>query len=892
MKFFSPRKSLAFLLLLFLFIIIIKCKTSKPQEFEIYRFTDHLSEKCIIDSPLKELLKKFNFIKQDLTKKWMYIPSISSKEREVWAASSKFQILAFDESKRPEGMKITRDGKDIDFVGDTKNRLEGWTWLQTTERKKLKKYEKFSKKFRGILIREGDSFRMEEILPDSEVNLSFHISNINCKDYTPHLVVSLNNEPVKDILLNKPDFFIIREKIKLGDNRIEFKFPVPEGRTKRNKNNFIVVRGIRIEAPKDIILLFSPKREDITAPQERYQARYYTLFSESKEKSDSARKDILSLYVLKEKYPIEDLGITNNPYSIIKKALLDEYSLNCLFAPPKSRFLFKVKIPEKSYLEFGCGFLSESFEKTNNKVHFQIELEYKKRKKILFSKEIRPSDNKIGFKKIDLAPYENKEIKIYLTTDSSTTKKNDNSKINNSFTIWVNPLIYKKLDKNRINFILISIDTLRADHLGCYGYLKKTSPHLDRLSDEAVIFENAFSTTSWTLPAHVSLLTSLDSPNHGVFNSLQKLNPSLLTLADILRNHGYFCAAFTGGGYLHSKFGFSKGFDAYQQIIKDGDLSVRFNESESLSGRTSEWLDKNYEKKFLLFLHTYQPHTPYANNSDVGKIFLSKNAQWNRIIQKEIFGEKGQCDTVLSQEEKENVIALYDGEIRYTDEYLIKPLINKLRELNIYDNTVLIVTSDHGEEFYEHKNWLHGVTLYNESIQIPLIIKFPDSLYKGTKISNIVRITDIMPTVLEIAKINPSSFKLDGKSLLSIIKGEEREDRIFYCDLILRKLKDPEPSIFATNKNSLKLILNKRIRSPYTKEISTEFEGQKLELYDIKKDFYETKNIANKNSYNRLCKELIEKIEQYLEIGRNKKAESIKMDEELKRSLKALGYLK
>jgi len=895
-KLILSKKYLLFLILLVLisFLILIKCKPSKTQEFEIYRFTDYLSEKNIKESPLKELIKKFTLIKQNLTQKWAYIPSLSTKDRDVWAASSKLPILGFNEYKRPEAMKVTRKGKKIEFAGDNKNETESWRWLQTTKKAvDLKKYNKYYKKSGGILIREGESFIIEEILPDGEVILNFHLSKKSCKGCSPNLVVNLNKRPLKEILLKNPRHFSIRKKIKLGKHEIEFKYRVPKKPAKKNKKNYIVIKSIGIKTQVDIILLISPKRKNKTPPAEKYQAVYYTFFSESKGKIDNTKEDALSLFKIKEKYPIEDLGINNNPYSVIKKARIFDYSLNCLFAPPKSQFMFDLKIPEKCYLEFGYGFLTESFEKPNKKVHFKIELEYKKKKETLFSGKFKASiEKKINIKKIDMLPYQNKKVKIYFKTEIVSSEKNKNSTTINSYPVWVNPILHKETNKDKINIILVSIDTLRADHLGCYGYTRSTSPNLDKLADDAVLFENTFSNTSWTLPAHVSLLTSLNSANHKVLNALQKLNPNLLTLADILRNNDYLCAAFTGGGYLSCRYGFSKGFDTYQEIRKNGDLSVRFDESESLCGRMSEWLDKNFKKDFLLFLHTYQPHAPYENNSDIGKIFLNKNSKWQKIRGKDIFRGRSKRNSIISKEERENIIALYDGEIRYTDEYLIKPMINKLKELDIYDKTMIIVTSDHGEEFYEHKNWLHGITLYNESIKIPLIIKFPNSLYKGKKLSNTVRITDIMPTILEEANVNPSSFKLDGKSLLSIIKGEEKQDRTFYCDLNLRKIIDSSPSMYATNKNNLKLITYNKIRSSLSKEIVVEFEGKKIELYDIKKDSYETKNLANSSVYKGLCRELIKKIEQYSRSGEKTKAELVKMDEELRRSLKALGYIR
>lgn len=896
MKLIQLKKGLPFLILLFLIsgLIFIKCKPSRTQEFEIYRFVDNLKEKNIKESPLKGLVEKFNFVKQDLTKRWTHLPLLSNKEQEVWGVSSKLPILGFDEFKQPEGMKLTRKGKEIGFAGSSENKSESWRWLQTIKKEiNLRKYDNFLKNLGGNVIREGESFTIEEILPDGEAKFNFHISMKSCQGCTPNLVFSLNNKPVREIILKKPGHFSLSEKINFGRYDIGFSYKSPENRAKKKKKNFIVIKSVDIETQKDIILLTTPKKEDKSPPAEKYQAVYYSSFSESEGKLDKAKRDALFLCELKEKYPIKDLGISQNPYSIIQKPRLFDYSLNCLFAPPKSHFAFEVKIPERCTLEFGYGFLMESFDNPERSILFKVEVEDKKKKEILLSEHLKPSEEKkFNFTRIEMFPYQNKKVKIHFTTENIESKNTENQGKIDTYPLWINPFLHRKTDKEKINFILLLIDTLRADHLGCYGYSRETSPNLDELTDDAVLFENVFSTTSWTLPAHVSLLTSLNNVNHQVLNSLQRMSPNLLTLADIMRNNDYLCAAFTGGGYLSCKYGFSKGFDIYQEIIKNGDISVRFDEAESLSRRAAEWLDENHYKSFFLFLHTYQPHAPYENNSDIGKIFLAKNAKWQKIRGKDVFRGRSRKQTVYSKKEIENIIALYDGEIRYTDECLIKPMIDKIKELNIYDKTMIIITSDHGEEFYEHKNWLHGLTLYNESIKIPLIVKLPDSSYKGKKLPQSVRITDIMPTLLEAANIDPTSFIFDGKSLLSMINGREREDRTFYCDLNIRKIIDSSPSMYATNKNSLKFILNKKIRSSWTKKIVTKLEGEKIELYDIKKDTYETENLSGLIAYEKICRELIKKIKQYMESGAKIKAESIKMDEELRRSLKALGYIR
>jgi len=886
---FRKARFLACLILLCSCIYFVTCKPSKFSEFEIFRFTDQLQEKNTIESPLLTLSKAFYLAEDDLTGKWNHMPTLSNKVQDVWAVSSSFQILGLETSEKPEGMKITRDGKEIGFIGDSEDKAEGWGWLKATKKLELRNYKEFFRRrgFRGILIPAGESFRIIELLPEGEVKISFNVSKISGHDYAPKLIVNFNKEPIESIELQEPHSFEIKKKTIFEECAIEFKHVAPGGQDISGQDNYVLIDSIQIENQKDIILLFTPKTEDMTPPTQEFQASYYTTHSDSGEELALTRQEAFSLYFLKEKYPLPDLGIEQNPYSLKKKVYLGEYAFNALFAPPKSTFKFEVKIPKDCFLEFGCGFLEESYSTPKSEVHFKIEIEPKgEPRTVLFSERLKaPMQKEISVKKINLHQYENKKTTIYFSTEG-------NPKNNNNSSIWINPLLYRKAAEDTPNIILVSIDTLRADHLSCYGYPYKTSPNMDELAQDGVIFKHTFSSTSWTLPSHVSLLTALDSPNHQVINILHKLQDSNPTTADILRNNSYFCAAFTGGGFLRRRYGFAKGFDSFHQIMKGNNLAVRIDEAESLSHRTTNWLDKNFDKKFFLFLHTYQPHMPYENNSNAGKLFLDDNSKWQRVRPKDIFRGKGKYRTDLSEKERKNVIALYDGEIRYTDEYLIKPLIEKLKTLGIYNNTLLIITSDHGEEFYEHQNWLHGSTLYNESIKIPLIIKFPDSHYRGTIVENIARIIDITPTILEEAKVDPGSFNFDGESLLSLIKGKETEERTFYADLIFRRIKDSSPQMFATNKNGLKIIQSNKIKSNFTKNVVTDFEDKKIELYDLVEDQEERINLADRDDYKELCLELLENITRYYQVRAGQKTSSIKMDAELRETLKALGYIR
>ena len=164
MKFFLNKKFLVLLPFIFLLFLIIICKPPKPSAFGLYRFTDNLTERNIIESPLKDILKSFKKTEEDYADRWTHLPSLSGKEQDVWAVSSQYPILGLDESEKPDGMKVTRDGKEIDFVTDTEKIDESWGWLSPTKRKKIRKYPQFSKKYGGIVLREGETFSFEELL--------------------------------------------------------------------------------------------------------------------------------------------------------------------------------------------------------------------------------------------------------------------------------------------------------------------------------------------------------------------------------------------------------------------------------------------------------------------------------------------------------------------------------------------------------------------------------------------------------------------------------------------------------------------------------------------------------------------------------------------------------
>lgn len=586
-------------------------------------------------------------------------------------------------------------------------------------------------------------------------------------------------------------------------------------------------------------------------------------------------------------YPLSDLGTGDNHYGIKRKIRFEGTELNAIFAPPKSEYSCILNLSEDSVFEFGIGIVRDKNSEELHKdergkergVSFLVTLEMKGRKKNIFQKYLRLQSNKkthvFSRYSIDL-PYKSENARLSLVTKGG--KQN--------FSFWYNPVLYNK-GKNSRNVILISIDTLRADHLGCYGYERDTSPNIDSLAAESALFFNAYASSPWTLPSHVSILTSLFGVHHQVINEHEKMDLSLITLADVFRQNSFFCSAFTGGAYVSSAYGFSKGFDSYKESLRPFSMQ---DSLEWIRRDVSEWLDNNKDKNFFLFIHTYQPHNPYASPQPYNTMFLDNNAKWDRINVMGYLGRKRGIFKSLPEEERQNIISLYDAEIRYTDEELIRPLLEDLREMGLYDQTMIVFTSDHGEEFYEHKGWEHGHSLYDELLKVPLIIKFPESKFAGKKVESIIPLVDIMPTVLDELYLDFSGLKLDGQSLIPVLKGKETKDRVFLADKGKNVLNSHIPKKTSMNMGKHKIILSERFRKQDLKFFL--FPPPKIEpveLYNLAEDPLETKNIADEKI--KFVDKIIHQVNEIYSQAKKRKTAKPEIDEELKKRLEALGYI-
>ena len=315
--------------------------------------------------------------------------------------------------------------------------------------------------------------------------------------------------------------------------------------------------------------------------------------------------------------------------------------------------------------------------------------------------------------------------------------------------------------------------------------------------------------------------------------------------------------------------------------------------SKKISTASLNWIRKHKDRNFFLFVHTYQIHTPYESPAPYNEYFLADDAEYKRIRQRKFRFYQENRYSPVTNKLRQNIIDLYDAGILYTDEVLIKALVDELKALGIYDNTMIILVSDHGEEFYDHKAWAHSHSVYNEIIKVPLIIKFFDSEHAGVKIKKYARLIDVLPTVLDVLNIEYPDQYLDGETLLNLIisKNTGDEERIFLSELTTDPIDRMIPRKIAINQGKNKLIMN----DDYDPQSLAYFsfpppEIEKFEIYDLETDPYENTNFALSNP------DLTRRLLNFMGIHFVQKCDwsSIKTEneDEIREQLRALGYIK
>ena len=345
-----------------------------------------------------------------------------------------------------------------------------------------------------------------------------------------------------------------------------------------------------------------------------------------------------------------------------------------------------------------------------------------------------------------------------------------------------NPEIYTAgSSRRRPNVLLISLDTLRADHLSLYGYAHETSPKIDAWArEQAVTFERAVAPSPWTLPSHVSMFTGLDALTHGVNYLSTSMSPELPSLTGLLHDAGYHTAAVTGGGFVSPGYGLERGFDRFRWWSRGaGDAG----ELDAHVETALEWLEELSDRPFFLFFHTYEVHSPFHRREPFFTAFgghpenlaaNSLSARADSLAEAQGFKHRHRLfwdgDEPATAVESATLAALYDAGVAYVDA-AVGRLLEGLRRLDLEADTLVVLTSDHGESLGEHGQISHG-NLYDDNLLVPLVISYPRQFPDARRVERQVRLIDLVPTVLDVAGVEAPP-DLDGVSLLPLMTAED-----------------------------------------------------------------------------------------------------------------------
>ena len=396
------------------------------------------------------------------------------------------------------------------------------------------------------------------------------------------------------------------------------------------------------------------------------------------------------------------------------------------------------------------------------------------------------------------------------------------------------------------NVAVVVIDTLRADRLGLYGYPSAISPSIDRLAEEAVVFERAHAPAPWTLPSVVSLMLSKPACEHGIIADGRKINESARPLAERLLQAGFATGAYTRNPYAGRRSGLDRGFET-SEIVED---SI----DEALVGT---WLEANQERPFFLYVHMIAPHNPAgarerhlralghtvpkATVEEVRELFHEY-----RILSRADFAagrSPGATDNSAEQalilarlsELREPVGQLYDAQVLADDERVGR-IVEELRARGVWEETLFILLSDHGEEMGEHGGWLHDQSAYEELMRVPLLVKLPHGSFGGHRIEQPVSLLDVMPTILDAVGREDLAADSQGESLLRRIEGGVTStSRVTGLRHNVKKFFRP----FKEGRGDINVVIvDGRWKGIYNVELGS------LELYDLAEDPAEERDLS------------------------------------------------
>jgi len=440
-----------------------------------------------------------------------------------------------------------------------------------------------------------------------------------------------------------------------------------------------------------------------------------------------------------------------------------------------------------------------------------------------------------------------------------------------------------------LHIILITIDTLRADHLGCYGYPRATSPFIDSLAASGTLFEKAFASISTTAPSHASIFTSLYPIQHNVLKNGHRLSDSFLTIAEFLGEKGFTTAGFVSTDKHFKAGNIGQGIELFDEPLLDE--NSKYRRATKTVDAAVQWLDERKAKdKFFLWVHLFDPHEPYHSPPQFLDIFTKESPEKRKDIE-EFLIYQHHVDYEFYENSSEKMLQTvdaYDGEVLFADTEVAR-LVSFLEQKEINNNTLIVLTSDHGEGLGNHKLLGHGKHIYNEQIHVPLIFYFSDGSFKGRVVQDVVEHIDIVPTIIELLQAQEAGLPFEGVSLVPLLSGNAKTvqsrfafaQRREYDNRDLKKINAFDGKRYeAGNKFALQNTAYKYIYRSHDED----------EFYALSKDPYEVHNIVSSGTEQeyKLKKMLRSKIEHLSKINTT---EPESVDDETIKKLRSLGYI-
>ena len=519
----------------------------------------------------------------------------------------------------------------------------------------------------------------------------------------------------------------------------------------------------------------------------------------------------------------------------------DEYR-NSLYVHSPSTITFEVTIPKQGRLHFGVGITEKK-----NPITFRVTADSKD----LYTKTVADTDAWEDAD-VDLSAYSGKSVKLTFAT--STEKAG-------TVALWANPLLTTQAPKNRPNVLIYLIDTERADHTSLYGYARDTTPFLKKLGGQGLVFDDCQVQAPRTKQSTASLMTSLYSYTHGIVHDYDTIPKGSTTLAEQLRAAGYVTASIVANPFAGRLTGLDRGFDYLDEwsVVQRHrtDAHDRGTDSEAVNKIAFPWLEQHKDEPFFLYAHATDPHAPYRPPAGFEEKFANpaETPEFNRNY-KNLGGKtKYAGGTVISRAGCKQAgvnpdrfirraTDRYDGEILHNDASL-EQFVAKLKQLGILDYTLIVVVSDHGEEFWEHGWTSHGHSLYQELTHGVFLMWNPKLIRVPRRIREPAQLIDVAPTVLDLLGLKIPDV-MEGQSLAPLANGQPFQRR---GPVMTSRFADPEAKkigFVPENRIDAVALLDANWKFIY-REKASEVGVNKLELYDRRSDREEQNNVAMQN---------------------------------------------